>query len=357
MLSRARVIQNNTFLTHGYIWVRPDVTTNIGGNPDLSEDPKRYVSDELKDFFEDEPNYCKAGCHKAYVYSPFGGGNGYGMFTVPQINSRGVVAEIDCDPLSFVWLGAIFEKTQGEINLPQDDGINDPHVTQNNRKIKDLDTALVISMKHTKLKDPLKAEDSRDTLDWKMRPTENLLVMTRDGIQIQHNILNDDDESQGTLLLEMDADGISMDYNNNKLLGRLMIAAEGGSKKPMIEISAIDATNENATKVTQITGTSSKLDIVISEGDKQNTHGIFISNEGESKGINIQSIAGIIAMTNDAIAIKGSADKKIDISIEPGPNGKVSLGDGNGYVVTTKGPPQLGIMGVDELMISANVYA
>jgi hypothetical protein len=287
-------------------------------------------------------DYEQGGCSKAFVCSTFGGGEGYGMFCIPQVNSRVIVSNIDNDLYSYVILGSIFDNKAGNIPLPGDNGINSPNITENSRKITDINGSLVISMKHTELKDPLNTNDeTKKMLDWKQRPVENLLVLNRNGSIIQHNIL-DKDTSKGNLLFEMDADGASIDYQmGDDFLGRMMVAIDPNDRKPIIELSSMQGQN-----ITQIKGQGKQIDLLVSDGSqssnisiKQNE--VVISTQQGSIGISSGNIS-VIAGDGSKVVIKGD---------------KVALGDGTNPVVTTSALEGTVPQSIDDLKVSTKVYA
>lgn len=346
MIYRALVVQNDTFLTEGFVWVRLDNTTN-GINYDLHKDPENLITNEIKSRRNgsDYADYYRGGCSKAYVCSPFGGGEGYGMFTIPQINSRVIVSNIDNDIYEYVVLGSVFDNKAGKIDLPKDNSINNPNVSENDRKITDINGSLVIAMKHTELADPLNAKDSKDMLDWAKRPVENLLVLNRNGTIIQHNIL-DSDNSKGNLLLEMDADGASIDYTRgDDHLGRMMVAIDPEDKKPIIELSSMQGSN-----ITQIKGRGKELDIMVTDGS-------------DATDIKLTQNEIVISAPNGNITIKNNGNITVygtNVTIGATEGGKINLGsgEGGGYLVTYPMPGMALTLGDgDSLNVAKNVTA
>ena len=63
---------------------------------------------------------------EALLFSPLGGGKNYGLFTLPQVNTKGVVAFLDLEFEKPIWLGGYFNPIKDEnfktigVNIPTD---------------------------------------------------------------------------------------------------------------------------------------------------------------------------------------------------------------------------------------------
>jgi hypothetical protein len=125
---------------------------------------------------------------EALVYAPIGGGRNYGIFMLPQINSRGIVAFLDADFGKPIWLGSYFQPIRNPnnykdiqaINFPSDkeeDGTNkDGSVAGSANMDNSMDKTIVIRTKHT---------DSGN-LDWQTQDTENLVIINDTKIKAKH---------------------------------------------------------------------------------------------------------------------------------------------------------------------------
>ena len=108
-------VDNSKFFETGRIFVRMfDLSGiplfNSDGTPtgydDLKNDAKlRNTGTELTQDFE------------ALVYAPLGGGRNYGMFMLPQINSKGLVMFLDGDESKPIWMGSFFDNLWPDISL------------------------------------------------------------------------------------------------------------------------------------------------------------------------------------------------------------------------------------------------
>ena len=241
----ARVIDNSTFASEGYIKVRVKEysynTRNLNGYMidemgDLSDTDyssellgENWIYKEKKDG-EDVIKYVDS---NAYVYSPFGGGKDYGVFYLPQPNSYGIVSTLGRDSSKYddnskyIWLGTLYtgdNRKSNFKNTPSPDNVDDYPIE--NKEFKEdynnIDESFIIKTRSTMM-DPTNPNASY--LDWKKRPIENLIVLDRDKINIVHNIIGNldtdenDNEIKGTgeiignTTIVLDSNGVSCEYD------------------------------------------------------------------------------------------------------------------------------------------------
>lgn len=245
----ARVIDNSTFASDGYIKVRikenvynikslnDEVVDEMG---DLSENDyieerlgENWIYKEKKDG-EDVVRYIDS---NAYVYSPFGGGYDYGLFYLPQPNSYGIVSTIGNDNYknggnaNYIWMGTLYttdsSRKKFNSNIPTPYNGND--VPIEDKKFKDdysnMTEAIVLKTRST-LMDA--SNPNADRLNWNLRPVENMIVISRDEINITHNMLGDNEkdddgneiEGTGSVVgnsnLLINSSGIKLDYDLQK---------------------------------------------------------------------------------------------------------------------------------------------
>ncbi len=177
----AIVIDNKQFYEDGRIYVKVK-NYNLDMPDDMS---KNYNKELYKDFQE-------SGCLKAKIFSPLAGGKNYGIFYLPQVNSKGLVATMNNDPLNLIWLGSFFDVIDvviGEdgiekktINAPQDnielDGENSSLIEDGQIRTTTLsEQAIVIRTKGT-------SNSSAEEMDWDKVHTDNLIVIDKDRIEI-----------------------------------------------------------------------------------------------------------------------------------------------------------------------------
>jgi hypothetical protein len=150
----------------------------------------------------------------AKVFSPLGGGRNYGVFFLPQVNEKGIVASIMEDNQDLIWLGSLFDVKRDEqynplyTNLPSDDpnqeGVNtdgskagkpnmefSPDATSDDKKLEEaMGKHFVLRTKTTKLKfsNDKKSitEGTPNTVDWENQDTTNIVTIAEDEIKIIH---------------------------------------------------------------------------------------------------------------------------------------------------------------------------
>jgi len=137
----------------------------------------------------------------AMVFAPFGGGRNYGMFYLPQVNSKGLITFIDGDIQKPLWVGSYFEGKHkvGDydsidyINSPSDDVENDGvdkdayangsknFTNTTSPSVSNITDSLVIRTKHTTM-----SKSDGDKMDFQKQPTKNLIVINNTSITIRH---------------------------------------------------------------------------------------------------------------------------------------------------------------------------
>jgi hypothetical protein len=292
----------------------------------------------------------KAGCAKCYITSPFGGGKGYGMFHLPQVNSCGIVEQLEGRLDAYVWLGTLYKNIGGSIDLPEENGIENSDILENTDKIMNLENALVITTKRTILENPLDAHNENNKIDWFTRPVENVFVLDNEKVYIAHNILDSNEQSIGTLQLRMDNNGISMDYTKDEQSGSVTVVIDPETKLPRLEISTRD-TSKN--QEISINGDPKSLTLLAKNGDTKQSSIILSNGTGGSlddQGIHITSQKGdtntVLTLDGGKNAISLSA-KDIVLNVN---GGKISLGNGTSPVaVYTGGPDELSVQPSDNV--------
>lgn len=229
MVYEALVIDNANFAKKGTIRVRIQqrcATPTL--MRDLSENPKRSI-----DEFGNQQYVTRNG-ENVFTYvdtdvkvsSLMGGGYDYGIFYLPQPNSWGLVAQIG-DPWNessrdnFVWIGALYQRNAltGNIHVPNSDLVSSKDgVEGGNAFSSNFSSTFIMKTKTTEIAggaENINQEESKKTLNFKNRPTENLIVIDKDQIQIIHNVL-DDTESKAVETIQIDRDGFIINYNNKE---------------------------------------------------------------------------------------------------------------------------------------------
>jgi len=185
----AIVIDTDQFYKTGTIKVKV-FSLNVDKPNDLTEP---YVSDMYGKFDE-------YGCLDARVFSPMAGGENYGIFYLPQVNSKGLVATVNDDRYNLIWMGSFFdviEKQQGSdgqetvtINAPQDNAADDVSNLVDkgkDKRIKKTNEQIIIRTKSTNnyTQDETGTKTyAKENMDWDTVHTDNLIVIDNKKIEI-----------------------------------------------------------------------------------------------------------------------------------------------------------------------------
>jgi hypothetical protein len=175
---KAIVTDNSEFYKRGYIRVRVSAFYDDNIEWDLS---KSYDDTEFKSSIKDDIK-CK-------VNQPIGGGNGHGMFSLPQVNSVGVVNFIDGNIKNALWMGSYVNPkfdNDGEFfnaNVPNDkldyEGSGSEGITVDGKQVDFDGGAIIIRQKSTQ-------SGSADKMNWDKNRTENLVLMSKDKLTLTH---------------------------------------------------------------------------------------------------------------------------------------------------------------------------
>jgi len=174
----AVVTDNSEFYKRGYIRVR--VSAFFNGKIDLNLS-QSYNDAEFKSALKDDI--------KCLVSMPFGGGNGHGMFSLPQVNSVGYVSFLNGDINKALWKGSYVNPkydANGKFynaNVPNDrliyEGAGSEGITVNGKQIDTDGGAMIIRQKSTK-------SGSAENMNWDNNRTENLIVLDEKKLIITH---------------------------------------------------------------------------------------------------------------------------------------------------------------------------
>jgi len=219
MIYPAIVLDNSMFLSRGTIRVRvsqyyfKEMVWNLSSSPDFIQEGINKDTGSHRDF-------------EAFVFSPIGGGENYGAFFLPQVNSKGLVAfvgnTIERSNVCF-WLGSLvsptYNRTELEtLNFPSDKPLANG-ATSNGFENKttnldntDLNGALIIRLKstHYDVNETDKTK-TQDNLNWEKSNNENFILINKNKIIIHHS--SEFDSSQH----ELTSEDITIDKNNISL--------------------------------------------------------------------------------------------------------------------------------------------
>lgn len=309
MVYSAQVLDNSSFLKTGKLRVRIS-KYYMDSMPDLSKKPEK-IKEGL--YYTNGING-KELCHKdsdVRVFSLIGGGNDYGMFFIPQVNSKGYVLMIGDafeSSTDFMWLGSTFDiNTQGTINFPSDSMENENGVEYGTKNISVLDGALVIKLRSTTLADCTHPEKSKDDLDWKKSPIENLIVINKEKILINHSITSKK-EIIGNSVITLDKDGSKIEFIDDESSGEIGITSEG-------EFFLGSSNLTDGTSVT-INGSKKDIEMIVTDGNEST----FIKQEADGVSINVDGTA--LGIDKESITLKSTAAVYVDSpNVRLGPEG------------------------------------
>jgi hypothetical protein len=343
---QAIVTDNSTFYTTGKIRVRIQKFYNEDLSWDISKnyDDVKYNIGLTEDL-------------EAFVHTPLGGGNNYGFFALPQVNSVGIIQFLNGNYKNPIWMGSFFrpefdsKNNVTRVNIPNDqplyeglgsDGIATGSSGFAEKKTKGGPGSIVLRTKTTS--GPGEEKEPKN-MDFNRKRTENLVVLSEEEIKIMHfsswedtgsgeNLGNTADLKQfeeitvGTMK-EYGATGEVIDQypqidikvtdNNNdddkkKTLGIKINPDE-------VSFEVISKENETISKIGAIpTGISI---LSTDTNDARNT----TSYEMTPKKVTMINKKLTIIMENDQI-ILSAPEGKIRLSGK-----EILLGDGGGYVV------------------------
>ena len=329
MIYPALVIDNATFYTTGTIRVRIQnyfygtMIWDLSQNTSAVTDGYNATTKTHQDF-------------DAYVFSPIGGGKNYGIFYLPEPNTKGFVAftgnAVERGNSCF-WMGSVFEptmsgKTLDSINIPSDqisaNGANSDGFVNGSKNSDIYDGALVIRLKSTAIKNlTAQTNPDADALNWEKNNTENLIVINKDKILIHHASTYDNSQKELTfqeINLSPDTTTITLSSKNNSSdtakTAKLQLLNNGSFG---FNLSMTDVNNKVSSSISSLDG----IMIIDNTIDKNvsnismNSSGIAISYNDAS--INLDTDA-TISTTSGNVYVVGK---------------EIHIGQGNARVVTT----------------------
>ena len=175
---QAIVTDNSEFYKRGHIRVRVSTfySGNINWNLSDNYNETKFKKNLIKDI-------------RCYIFTPIGGGSGHGMFSLPQVNSIGVVSFLDGDIKKAVWLGSFvnpqfdedgnFVKAASPNDTLEKEGYGYDGVTVDGKNVESDGGAIIIRQKST-------TSEDADSMNWNKNRTENLVVMSKDDLTLTH---------------------------------------------------------------------------------------------------------------------------------------------------------------------------
>lgn len=335
MIYPAIVLSTENFLKNGTIRVRiaqyffGQMIWDLSTNPDFIKLGVNEGSGTHNDF-------------DAFVFSPIGGGENYGVFFLPQENTRGLVAFMGNTTersSTCFWLGSIFQpefNTNGSlrtINFPSDkpesngansNGFKDGTTNLNNT---DLNGAMIIKLKSTDY-NPQEAdkEKVKTALNWEKSNTENTIVINKNRIIIHHSSQYNDKQQEVT------SEEILLDSNNVRLTIKKQL--EDANKNKTVELN-LNKTDSDALGFTMYTeNLEAKTKNAITS--KNNTISLTAINQENNTNVDITSTDVTISSKKNTILVdnKGITLNAPETSVFLNAK-EVRLGTEDSKIVTT----------------------
>ena len=360
MIYECLVIDNQCFWKTGRIKVR--ISKGVGQLEflkDMSINPQESLEDfsgfKITDPDTDETDIIETDSY-AELSTCMGGAFDAGVFYLPQPNTRGLVAEIPVAGSTprYVWMGALIQTDP--VNGPLANQVlapNDRFLKENSEEEQNLMNSMdspnldvpenanhtfIFKQKETSIarddSGEIDYEQSKETLDWKKAQTYNLAVVDKSRVFIIHEIYGEDGEQVGTakisinntdgVVVSFDKTGEDEEYNSKLVLdtkGNCSLTNTAGkitnkfeaTPEDLIVYHANDKFNAQLGMTQDINNGEGRIDLVL----KRNA-----SSVESSISIHKDEAGG----ANDTIDITSSGN----ISINPGANGKVTIGGGSG---------------------------
>ena len=309
MIYKAQVISNSDFLTKGTIRVRISKYF-FGAFKDLSEHPE-LITEGLYYSVDSQGRTLKHQDTDVKVFSPIGGGNDYGMFFIPQVNTEGLVlmlGEAFETSNEFIWLGSMFEMKNNTIKMPSDKMSTVNGVENGISNLDVINGALVIKLRSTDLVDQTNPEDSAENLNWETRPIENLIVINKNKVLINHS-----DGLGSNSVIELDNDGAEITYVSDTALGKIGINKDGSF--------FLQSNKFEEDKFTSITSkTADTIEMMTVNGDSTST--LTLAKDTTDIIVNNGSANSSIGIGTNGITLKTSESVYVDSDeVRLGPDG------------------------------------
>lgn len=334
MIYPAIVLSTENFLKNGTIRVRiaqyyfGQMLWDLSSNPDFIKLGINRNSGTHNDF-------------DAYVFSPIGGGQNYGVFFLPQENTRGLVAFMGNTTErsnTCFWLGSIFQpEFQGtslqSINFPSDkttsNGANSDGFRSGSTNLEntDLNGAMIIKLKSTDYNpQETDKEKVKKALNWEKANAENTIVINKNKIVIHHSSQYDNNQKEITSE-EILLDGKSIQLTIKK-------QNENANKNKTVQFTINKEDNdalgfslkaENLETKTKNSIISKENNITLTAISQENSTNIEIT----SSNVSIASKKNTVLVDNKGITLN-APDTTVYLNAK-----EVRLGTENNRIVTT----------------------
>jgi hypothetical protein len=309
---QAVVTDNSEFYKRGYIRVRVSAFYSGDINWDLSQN---YNDAEFKTALKDDI--------RCMIATPVGGGSGHGMFSLPQVNSVGIVSFLDGNVKKAIWKGSFINPQYDadgnflNANVPNDkiesEGPGTDGLTSNGKNVDSEGGAFIFRQKSTE-------SGNADNMNWDKNRTENLMVFSKKDLKFVHvskweenvdgsinpneyqeiAISEDDDdtsESKGLVTINIRTISTNTDNTTNEFGVEIY-----DGKVSLVASSDLKKTRNRVTMDTEEIVVNSK-----SSNSKYETSATFSPKE-----ITLKNKETNLVITRDEINISG--DKKVTLS-------------------------------------------
>lgn len=334
---QAVVTDNSQFFVNGKIKVRVQNLYNGRMNWDLESgyDSTKWNNELAKDI-------------SALVYTPIGGGSGHGLFSLPQVNSVGLVQFMNGNIKKPIWMGSFFNPIYdnddkiAKVNVPNDrklyEGAGTDGIIQDTQKkigkknIEGGNGTVVFRTKTTK--GP--GDNHPENMNFDEQRTENLLVFSDEKLSLTHFDDWEDTTLRGFQEIELgtykqyDAAGNVVDEYPEITIKIVQNKDKSTEKTSSIKInkngSFLETTEKTWTNKVAVYGKSIELSSENSNNGKESIVTV------KPKQTTIANDKSVVLVSNDEIDVSSSGGT-VRLSAS-----KVMIGDGGGYVVVSDVP-------------------
>lgn len=377
MIFEAMVIDNSDFFKTGKIRIRLDNERIFASDmKDLSIDPDksiRIAGNENQEIDGESKKKIHSDAEAYVSTGTIGCAYDSGVFVLPQPNTYGLVARIgySFQEYKYVWLGGIvkfndLEKTiDGPSDkLPEENKIDDEEEFGNKNILSKDDikddgpipnlnnpySTFVYKQKETHIErndDDSISDNSKNTLDWTKRELQNMVVVDKNKIYVYHNVYNDDGETKGSAVVNIDNNnGVSITYTNDDLeaKSKFNLKSNGTFSIKNSCHKDVDVENEitGGLDSINISHQHDKISAMVFMGESENN----FSGGGKDAVVDI-SVAKEGNSTPEQISMSAKNGINItsngNITINPGANGQLTLGTGDKYIVTADKMPNTSV--------------
>jgi len=323
---KAIITDNTDFFETGKIKVRVSKLRNTEISWDLVNN---YSKDEFyQDKFYDAD---------AFVSTSIGG-DGAGIFSVPQINTVGMVQFLNGNIHTPIWTGSFYSPIVNEndevlkIPIPDDDYLNDTGagaVRNSNdsfvtKRMKGNNATVIFRQKKTGL-----PNENSDSMNWDKQRTSNLIVIDENEILITH--FSEWKEVDGISKAEKyEQIKLGLNEDGEQIITTQIITEGSGDnvKKTGLEIEGtktkIKFSDEETEEISEATVSSEGVILTSSNDKTQKDTKVSLTPE-EVKLINKDST---ISLNGNDMIIDAIGDIRLGVS-----NGNILLGGGSGFLV------------------------